>query len=1373
MKKLFSIQNLFKSSLILCFLSFGNIQAQQICAIPPAGCASTDYSNYGFNSNDDSSSIEYDNMVSGYHATIVRNADGTYAVWGQAAGANGTSDVLSPIEINASNFAGLKGDILRFGIGSNWTSNSDVHQFILLTTHGLFAWGTEGRVLHADATSGTSFQRIVGVVSGTGGIIGADTTGLPSGVKPGDVRMLFATYRTLAITTCSGDVYVLSQSGYTRGVGSTSNDATSIESRTWSKVTISTGANPALTDVVACRGTHDALFALDSKGVLWTWGRFIYLGNNTANTNASRATQMTKPVPISGSHIKMIGMNTVVNSTYANIRSSYYVLDSKGNLYAMGINTQRQLGDFTTSERQGWVQCEYTNNTTYMTDIVWVSPNEHDRGLTALTNYCAGVGAVNSSKMIYSWGGNASGTYRMLGLGNNNISDPRIPDGIVSTPSGAPSKRDSILVVETGGHTSMIVKQCEPNFGYVGHRIGGSMGNGSSSNTNENSYTYATAPVQICGVPSKPSVGFKPKIILGGSGNCYETEFVLSSTDTNATFRIISQIPSGIASIDKDTMLIFTAPGRVKVEAKTKTVCGDLLDTAEYKVVRCKFTAPDYNVGLINTSVTGDISINDQIAYSPNPYKIAPTLVSSPSGSSPLINLDSSGTYTFSADLVGSYIYTIPICNPGQVSGCQVEYLTIYLKDLTTLDNPPAAATDIGYLKTNYNSDITLNTLANDQSGNPNTNIDTSSVSIVWGTPNPITQGSLVVNADGSIKFTPVSGFVGDITYGYEVCDNASPAKCAQGIQKIFVLGDSTQNTTLAVTDYFEAAKNKQISGNVKTNDSDPEGNTQTITLQTSTVAGVGVFSVAASGAFTFTPATGFWGIASFTYQTCDNGTPSACANSRIHFMVDNRYTEQDMNATTIRTSVSGNVSTNDNLPAGYEYSLASADPSNPLGASGSVSSDGSYTFSSPNPGLYRFTINACTPSPIQVCIPELITINVSDSRVNSNNPTTNPDMAVMYGHDVNPSTLTINVRANDAISNIFGKVGSLRTLDAPTISVAAKNSQSLTVNGSGNIEYRPNNGFYGNDTFFYNVCDTSTSTCQDAMVVITVNAPSTPGMTVASDDYTYTFSSTPITVSAAKGLLANDFSNASGTWSISPQNVNDPVYGVFTINGDGSYSYTPSPFFDTGTLVIPYQVCKGTACTEATLYIQVFDLTLLPVELIKFTPVPYEKQVDVLWTTAGELNNDFFTIERSYNKQEWIFVGNMKGAGTSYTENNYSLIDYTTPEPLVYYKISQTDYDGNRKDLRIAKLQKDLALAGGVLIFPNPCYNELNLSGLQTSNLSYEIYNSFGQVVLSSNGGMGEDVKIDVSSLAQGSYFIRIYDKGTIKVKAAFVKLD
>ena len=141
MKNLFSLKNLFKSSLVICFLSFGNIQAQQICATPPAGCASTDYSNYGINSDTIAATIEYDNMVSGFHATLVRNSDGTYSAWGQNAAyqGGGTNHLLSPLEINSTNYPGLTGQILRVSLGSEaGGTNANVHQFIILTTHNLF-----------------------------------------------------------------------------------------------------------------------------------------------------------------------------------------------------------------------------------------------------------------------------------------------------------------------------------------------------------------------------------------------------------------------------------------------------------------------------------------------------------------------------------------------------------------------------------------------------------------------------------------------------------------------------------------------------------------------------------------------------------------------------------------------------------------------------------------------------------------------------------------------------------------------------------------------------------------------------------------------------------------------------------------------------------------------------------------------------------------------------------------------------------------------------------------------------------------------------------------------------------------------------------
>ncbi|WP_230959149.1 hypothetical protein, partial [Flavobacterium psychrophilum] len=57
--------------------------------------------------------------------------------------------------------------------------------------------------------------------------------------------------------------------------------------------------------------------------------------------------------------------------------------------------------------------------------------------------------------------GNIVGSYTM----------PIMPAGL--------STSNKILAVETGGHTSMIVDKCETNFGYIGHRVSGSMSNGS------------------------------------------------------------------------------------------------------------------------------------------------------------------------------------------------------------------------------------------------------------------------------------------------------------------------------------------------------------------------------------------------------------------------------------------------------------------------------------------------------------------------------------------------------------------------------------------------------------------------------------------------------------------------------------------------------------------------------------------------------------------------------------------------------------------------------------------------------------------------------------------------------------------------------
>jgi hypothetical protein len=480
---------------------------QSQCGFQPT-CSNTDYLNFGIGSNTNAATIEYDNFISSFHTTVVRTAQGTYKVWGEQSANSGSVELLAPTEINATNFPALTGTILKAHLGSSSVYSASISgsgvQGIVLTTTGLFAWGAEGAVLHPNITSSSTFQKLT---------IGGNTQGLPTGVTPTDVKMLFVTNETIALTTCSGNVYVLTLNGANAGRGFTGilSAANAVQ---WYQVTTSAAGNPALSNVIAVRGSKHTLFALTSTGQLFTWGSETYLGNNTAIAERTRATLMTLP---SANPIKMIG------ATRDNVNgvSSYYVLNANGNLYALGGNTERQLGDWSTTERRSWIQPRYTSSTgPVLSNIRWISPNEHD------DNYAA-INVLTSDSTNFNWG-DANG--ELLGRGGTTNFNPGMPNGVSST--------DRILAVETGGHTSMLAKKCEDYFGYVGHRIRGSMGDGTSNTTNESVYTFATAVVYICGA-TNVEVNIAGTPVISTSGNyCNGTTINITASPSGGTYSL-------------------------------------------------------------------------------------------------------------------------------------------------------------------------------------------------------------------------------------------------------------------------------------------------------------------------------------------------------------------------------------------------------------------------------------------------------------------------------------------------------------------------------------------------------------------------------------------------------------------------------------------------------------------------------------------------------------------------------------------------------------------------------------------------------------------------------------------------------------------
>jgi hypothetical protein len=84
-----------------------------------------------------------------------------------------------------------------------------------------------------------------------------------------------------------------------------------------------------------------------------------------------------------------------------------------------------------------------------------------------------------------------------------------------------------------------------------------------------------------------------------------------------------------------------------------------------------------------------------------------------------------------------------------------------------------------------------------------------------------------------------------------------------------------------------------------------------------------------------------------------------------------------------------------------------------------------------------------------------------------------------------------------------------------------------------------------------------------------------------------------------------------------------------------------------------------------------------LPITLVSFEAEPYQNDILTNWKTSAEINNDYFTVERSQDGVTFIPIGRVEGAGNSDYELNYTYIDKEYENGINYYRLKQTDFDG------------------------------------------------------------------------------------------------
>jgi hypothetical protein len=156
-----------------------------------------------------------------------------------------------------------------------------------------------------------------------------------------------------------------------------------------------------------------------------------------------------------------------------------------------------------------------------------------------------------------------------------------------------------------------------------------------------------------------------------------------------------------------------------------------------------------------------------------------------------------------------------------------------------------------------------------------------------------------------------------------------------------------------------------------------------------------------------------------------------------------------------------------------------------------------------------------------------------------------------------------------------------------------------------------------------------------------------------------------------------------------------------------------------------------------------------LPIELTYFKATPVQAAVQLDWMTDSELNNNFFTLEKSADGAYFENVTTVKGAGTTHSPSIYSFMDEKPLPGLSYYRLKQTDVDNTTRIAAIALVHRE-GSGNTFSLYPN----QASPTDIVHSNFSgpVVIVNIMGQSVLELSNGS----QMDVSTLSAGVYIVK-----------------
>lgn len=490
-----------------------------------------------------------------------------------------------------------------------------------------------------------------------------------------------------------------------------------------------------------------------------------------------------------------------------------------------------------------------------------------------------------------------------------------------------------------------------------------------------------------------------------------------------------------------------------------------------------------------------------------------------------------------------------------------------------------------------------MDVLVNDEANIPDPTVynrvldsfDIDAMADINGTPTAVgtisrVEAGLAGSADDLLLYTPKAGFedfFGTVVFSYTMTDDKPGSIPVTAIVTLTVT--NVNDAPVAVDDSYFIDEDTTLivpgSGNLDTliaNDEDVDGDNLSVTV--TQLPTNGTLSWNPNGSFTYTPNSNYNGVDEFSYTVSDGVITSNVATVSIFIaavndapvgVVDSYTTLEDttlnVNGTIAFPSVLANDTDVENDPLTADLLTTTT-----RGTLTFNEADGTFTYvptlnlNGPDSFTYRAFDGDKYSAPVTV------TINVTPV---NDAPTATTDNYVVEER----ATLTV------AAPGVLGN--DVDTVEGSPLTAQLQSSTSngtLNFNANGSFTYTPNNGFLGTDSFTYRASDgTAFSAITTVNILVTdVNDPPTAN----PDSYT-TAEDTALIVPGAgllPTLLANDTDPESVNTSLTTLLVSGPTSGSLTLNGNGTFTYTPATNFN-GTATFTYRVSDGVLFSPPT----------------------------------------------------------------------------------------------------------------------------------------------------------------------------------------------